>query len=389
MRRVAIRGASIFTIAGGAVVGVPGSAGATSSFSISYLAGPSRFQTASIISTTAYPKGAATVILADGLADHVSDSLAASYLAGQLNGGAGAPILLSEPNTLPPQTLDALRALHTTNIIVAGGSAAVSDAVIATLVLDKFMVTRVAGTSRFTTALALDTVAGETMVGIAASGTPAASTTTTTSSTGTTTSTTGPVNPAAPNAHRLVIVADGQDANLVDSLGAAPVAFAEHSPILLVNGSTGELSPAQIAFLKAADPSSGVLIVGGSGAVGAQVTAQVSAAGESPISLAGADRSSTSVALAYFATHALGFSTSTFDVASGDPAHLIDSLAGGPYGGTRIPPAPTLVTVDVNNPGVLIAFVTQHASTEVSAIIFGGSSAVSPAIKALLAAAGQ
>lgn len=464
MRRLVVGGVSAVTMAGVGVVGFTGPAGATPSFTINTLAGPNRFATAAAIATAAYPKGAATVVLAGGLEANISDSLAAGYLAGQLNGGAGAPILLSEPGSLPPETLAALKTLGTTNIIVVGGSAAVGDSVVSTLQGDKYSVSRVAGSDRFATSQALDTVAGDTTIGtvggtpsapasspttngvtlnsasVAAGGTVAGTLTNPTgfstltvalpggtqtltvnqttgafnftipatqvsgafnlvftatptngaaTTTGTTVLTVNPANGNNFSGQKFAIIADGQDANLVDSLGSSPVSFADHFPVLLVNGPTGTLSAAQLAFLKASGVSTDVLIVGGTGAVGSQVQTQLVANGQTPINVAGSDRSSTSQALADFAIDTLGFSTSTFDIASGAPGHLIDSLAGGPYGGTRTPPAPTLITTDVTNPGAVTAFALEHEGTETSATVFGGTDAVAASALATITAAGQ
>ncbi|MGH7697879.1 MAG: beta strand repeat-containing protein [Candidatus Dormibacteria bacterium] len=350
-------------MAGVGVVGLTGSAGATSSFSISRLAGPNRFATAAAIAAAAYPKGAATVILASGLGGNISDSLAASYLAGQLNRGAGAPILLTNPKSVPAETKAALKSLGATHVIVVGGSAAVSDSVVVALQGLKLSATRVSGADRFATAAAIDSVSGSDAVGTASGGAYAG--------------------------QRFAIIADGQDANLVDSLGAAPVAFADHFPILLVNGPNGKLSSAQLARLKSLGPNSDVLILGGSGAVGTQVAAQVTANGQNPVNVAGANRTETSQALADFAIDNLGFGATSFDIASGDPAHLIDSLSGGPYGGVQAPPSPTLITTDVDNPGSVASFATEHAGNEASAVVFGGTAAVSLASLTTITTAGQ
>lgn len=467
MRRLVVGGVSAVTLAGVGVVGLSVPASATSTFSVTRLAGPDRFATAAAIAAAAYPKGAATVILASGLAANISDSLAASYLAGQLNGGAGAPILLTNPTSLPASTTAALKSLGATNVIVVGGSAAVADSVIATLSAAPYnlSVTRVAGPNRFATSMALDTVVGDMTVGTAGGSTAAGPTTVTTNGVtlsssaavpggtvtgilanpssvsaltvsgagltnqaltvnattgafsfvvpastpagastlvftttaangtgntqGTTVLTINPANGSTVSGQKFAIVADGQNANLVDSLGAAPVAFADHFPILLVNGPTGTLSPAQLAFLKSEGISSDVLVVGGTAAVGTAVYAQLTANGQTPINVAGTNRSATSMALADFAINNFGFSTTTFDIASGDQGHLIDSLSGGPYGGTRTPPAPTLITASVTDPGSVTAFATEHAGTEQSAVIFGGTAAVASTVKADIIAAGQ
>lgn len=462
MRRLVVGGVSAVTLAGVGVVGLSGPATATSSFSISRLGGIDRFQTAADIALAAFPKGAATVILADGLSQHVSDSLAASYLAGQLNGGAGAPVLLTNPNSLPAVTAAALKTLGAKNVIVVGGSAAVGPAVYSAL--SGYTVTNVAGPNRFDTSLALDTVPGDMNVGTAGGGTGGKAVTTTngvtlvsntvaqggtvsgilanpssisslsvsgagiTSQALTVNATSGaftftipaataagadtlvftatptnatpatnatavinitPANGSAVAGQRFAIVADGTDANLVDSLGSAPVAFADHFPILLVNGPTGILSPAQLALLKTDGIANDVLVVGGSAAVGSALYAQLVSNGNTPIDVAGSTRSLTSMALADFAINAFGFSTTTFDIASGDQGHLVDSLSGGPYGGTRSPAAPTLITNTVDDPGAVTSFAAEHAGTETSAVIFGGTSAVDANVEALVTAAGR
>ncbi|MGH9071412.1 MAG: beta strand repeat-containing protein, partial [Acidimicrobiales bacterium] len=367
---------------------------------------------------------------------------------------------------LPPETAAALKTLKTTNIIVVGGSAAVSDALISTLqTTDKFSVSRVAGANRFATSLAIDSVAGNMNVGTAGGQTAAGPSSATTNgvtlastavvaggtvsgtlanpTTVSTLTVTGPgattetltvnqttgdfsfvvpvtqttgsfnlvftttptnggaatqgttvltVNPATGTAYsgqKFAIVTDGLDANLVDTLGSSPVAFADHFPILLVNGATGTLSAAQLALLKTDGISSDVLVVGGSAAVGAALYTQLAANGQTPVNVAGPDHSATSQALADFAIDNLGFSTTTFDIASGAPGHLIDSLAGGPYGGVQAPPAPTLITTDVTNVGSVGAFATEHAGTESSATVFGGTAAVAASILTTVTADAQ
>lgn len=466
MRRLVVGGVSAVTLAGVGVVGLSVPASATSTFSVSRLAGPDRFATAAAIATAAYPKGAATVILASGLAANISDSLAASYLAGQLNGGAGAPILLTNPTSLPASTIAALKTLGATHVIVVGGSAAVADSIIATLSAGPYnlSVTRVAGPNRFATSMALDTVSGHMTVGTAGGASPAAAASTTNGVTltnpavvpggtvngilanpssvsaltvsgaglanqaltvnattgafsfvvpsntpagadtlvftatpsngtaatqGTVVLTVNPANGSTVSGQKFAIVADGQNANLVDSLGSAPVAFANHFPILLVNGPMGTLSAAQLAFLKSEGISSDVLVVGGTAAVGTQVYSQLVNNGQTPINVAGTNRSATSMALADFAINNFGFSTTTFDIASGAQGHLIDSLSGGPYGGTRTPPAPTLITASVTDPGNVTAFASEHAGTEQSAVIFGGTAAVDTTVRIEVTAAGQ
>lgn len=337
----------------GALLGTAGASGATSSFSINQLAGPNRFATAAAIAAGTFPHGAATVVVTSGVATDLADSLAASYLAAHENGGTGAPILLTSTDSVPAATAAELRSLGATKVVVVGGSAAVGPQVLSTLVADHLSVSRVAGPNRFATADAVDSQAGMTTVGSA-------------------------------GGRRWAIVASGSDSNLADALGASPLSYARDFPLLLVNGPTGRLTSSDLAVIRAGGVND-VLTVGGTASVGTQVSAQLTAAGYVPVNVAGPNRSSTSEALADYAIAHFGFSATHFDVASGDQAHLVDSLAGGPCGGSEH--APTLITDSVANPGSAATFAAAHAPTEASAHLFGGSAAVDPTAASTIAVA--
>lgn len=66
----------------------------------------------------------------------------------------GAPVLLTDQGELPQQTRDALSRLDPSTVVVVGGPAVVSDPVIATLESD-YNVTRLWGTTRYGTAVAV------------------------------------------------------------------------------------------------------------------------------------------------------------------------------------------------------------------------------------------
>ncbi|MFP5487459.1 MAG: cell wall-binding repeat-containing protein, partial [Acidimicrobiia bacterium] len=85
--------------------------------------GGTRYDTAAEAATTAYPDGAANVVLASG--EKFPDALAGGGLAGQLD----APILLTLQGELPESTIEALAALDPTTVTILGESEAVSDAV--------------------------------------------------------------------------------------------------------------------------------------------------------------------------------------------------------------------------------------------------------------------
>ena len=85
-------------------------------------AGADRYETAAAISLNTYPQGATTVYLASG--ENYPDALAAAPVAALV----GAPLLLAEKDCVPASTLVELAHLGATNIVVLGGTSAVSEA---------------------------------------------------------------------------------------------------------------------------------------------------------------------------------------------------------------------------------------------------------------------
>ncbi|MGH9127986.1 MAG: cell wall-binding repeat-containing protein, partial [Acidimicrobiales bacterium] len=359
-RRLLVGGVSTLTVGGLGFAGLltAGAAGATSAFSITQLAGADRFGTAAVIAEKAFPSGAPTVVIASGANANLSDSLAASYLAAQENAGKGAPILLVNPTgAIPSSTVSALNLLKPTKIVIVGGTGAVGSDV-ETALANSYgagNVTRVAGPNRFATADAVDSQTGLMTVGKTA--TPGG-------------------HPAGP----VAIVADGLDQNLVDALGASPLAYAGPYPLFLVNGATGTLSSTDLAIM-ATDGIKNAVLVGGSAAIGSQVASDLTVAGITSEQEAGPDRSATSDTLAEFeldTANKFGFVNTSFDIASGDQGHLVDSLSGGPLGGAA--KAPTLITDGVDSVGSVATFATTHNATEASATQFGGTDAVSATV---------
>lgn len=358
MRRLVVGGLSAATVAGtgAGLAALAGPASATATFSTTRLGGANRFATAALIATSTF-KTANTVIIASGVPGHLPDSLASSYLAGQENAGAGAPILLVNTDSVPSETSQALTTLGAKHCVIVGGTAAVTDAVATTLNGAGCTTSRVSGADRFATAEAVDSQTGMTKIGTGS---------------------------GASAAKKFAIVAGGPDANLVDSLGASPISFADSFPLLLVNGSTGTLSSTELGILKT-DGITDVIIVGGTASVGSQVDTQLT--GYTVHREAGSGRSATSQALADFGISNLGLVDTHFNVASGDQGHLVDSLSGGPHGGSE--KAPTLITNSSTDAGNVTAFATAHAGTEASAHIFGGTAAVADSTVAAITAAAK
>ena len=84
--------------------------------------GADRYATAASISSNTYPLGATTAYLASG--ENYPDALAGAPVAAR----AGAPLLLTGRDCVPASTRAELTRLRATNIVVLGGTSAVSEA---------------------------------------------------------------------------------------------------------------------------------------------------------------------------------------------------------------------------------------------------------------------
>ena len=330
-RTVAGVSAGVLTLTGAAAaLAVPASAQST--FSFTRLAGADRYATAAAVATSSFTTSD-TVLVASGR--DFPDALAGNFLAGF----KGAPILLVAPGSVPTATSDALTKLAAKNVIILGGTSAVSASVQATLSA-KYTVTRVAGSNRYATARAIAATAGVTV------------------------GTIGGVKTA--------VLASG--ATFADALTAGPLGYAKQFPITITD-------PAALsADTKATFSNLGiknVIIAGGTAAVSAAVEAEVKALGITTTRLAGNTRQLTAVAIANFET-ANGFGSTHVNLARGDD--FADALAGGPHAGKEL--APILLT---DTPAVLGAaatvYLSAHANALTSGNIFGGTAAVSDAVK--------
>ena len=112
------------------------------------IAGGSRTETAAAISKNGY-MSASTVILASG--DNYADALAGGALAYALD----APILLVRNSKLDAATLAEIERLGAEEVYVLGGEVAISNDVVNNLFKEGYKVKRVAGATRFETAVAI------------------------------------------------------------------------------------------------------------------------------------------------------------------------------------------------------------------------------------------
>ena len=206
---------------------------ADSTFGFNRVAGVDRYGTACAIATSRYnPNGSGsinTVLLADGLPGHQSDALASPYLEQSI----GAPILLTDnTSTVPSNTMTCLSTNKVKNIIIIGGTNAISSAQISQLTSAGYTISKTyAGSDRYDTARQIDE---------AVAGTPG----------------------GAPTG----ILASGEDNHLVDALGAGPLSYGQKFPMLLTTSSGCTLPTAtQDAITKLGIKK--VIVVGGTAAV--------------------------------------------------------------------------------------------------------------------------
>ena len=114
------------------------------------VAGANRYSTAAAVVTTAFPNGVNTIYLATGRG--FADALSAGAAAAAVEGA----VLLTEPDHLPPEISSAIRTLGSSEIILVGGTAALSSALESELrSLGVANVRRISGSNRYATSAAI------------------------------------------------------------------------------------------------------------------------------------------------------------------------------------------------------------------------------------------
>lgn len=316
--------ASVLALAGA------GDARATQDVERNRIAGTDRFGTAAQVAISGFPDGSDTVVIASGRA--FPDALAGAAL--------GLPVLLTERNTLPAATAQAIDSLGAEDALLLGGTAAISEAV-ASEVAEHATVSRIAGANRYETAAAIARRAATGGAGAIGELTTA-------------------------------IVATGL--NFADALAGGPLATGAAGdadfPILLVD--TGVPTPTADALEDLGIEQ--VLILGGTGAVSSTVETELEeSTGNPAVRLAGANRYSTATAIGEYAIDTLGFPAVEALLASG--LEFADALAGGPLGGARR--APLVLTDPAQLSPEAEEFLAAHSATIATITTLGGSAAVS------------
>jgi putative cell wall-binding protein len=299
--------------------------------------GLDRYATAAAVSRDAFAS-ATTVVLATG-ADY-PDALAAAGLAGVYD----APLLLTRPTALPDATTDELERLGAPNVILVGGTAAISQGVQNALA-SSYTVTRFGGSDRYDTAAKVATEI------VSKSGADTA----------------------------FFARGDG----FADALASGPYAFDQGLPILLVR--TDSVPKATSDVMGALALADGV-IVGGTAAVSADTYADIRALLSGRLSrVSGATRYETAKALADFAASSTGLDSASFGhvgLSTGEdyPDALSGSAAIGKMGGVM------LLTRPDSLPAITSSAISSNKPFIEDITIFGGPNAVSEDVKSQVAA---
>lgn len=190
------------------------------------IGGGDRYAVAAGVARRAFMEGTDTAYLASGM--HVADALG----VGPVADAAGAAVLLTKPDSVPAETMAALTFLGVREVVLVGGTDAISQDVVDRLTQAQLTVRRVEGPDRFATAAALTA--------------------------------------ERPSTGGTVYVADGL--GLADALGGAAAA-AEQDGVLLLTQPTS-LPMVTYSTLRSLAPSR-VVVLGGESAVSEPVRQQI------------------------------------------------------------------------------------------------------------------
>ncbi|MBN9154220.1 MAG: cell wall-binding repeat-containing protein [Microbacterium sp.] len=307
-------------------------------FDVGRVAGADRFGTAVEVSQSIYPSGSPDVVyLANGM--NYPDALAAGPAAIK----HGGVLLTTGATSLPAATAAELTRLAPARIVVAGGTGAVSDAVLAAAkkAAQKgnagVVVTRLGGASRYET--------GEKIVRDAFTA----------------------------GGQSVAIVATGR--NYPDALAAGPAAGYMGGPVILTDGNSSTLPAATKKLLTDLGVTL-VIIAGGTGAVSTGIENGLKSAfgADHVVRFAGASRYDTAAEINANTFPATDFSL----LASG--ANFPDALAGAPLAGSL--GAPLFLTDPRCITQGAASGITDQRSNGV--LLLGGQGALSTDVEQLL-----
>ena len=287
------------------------------------LAGKNRYATAAAISKNTFDS-AGTVVIASG--ESYADALAGVAYAKSIN----APILLTEKNKLPAETLAEIKAAGAKKAVILGGAGAVSDGVKATLEKNGITVKRLYGGTRYSTA-----------VSIAAK-----------------------VNSAPTDIFFVV------GTNYADALSVSSVAAIKKAPIVYLT-KDGELdgdTAAYLAKLRKKGCVKNAYVIGGTGAISDDMMEKASnALGVNAVRISGDDRYATCIEINEKFSSL--FVKGTACIATG--LNFPDALAGGVFAAKKYAP---LVLTSPNKTAPQSKYFNANPAKAV--YVFGGEGVV-------------
>jgi hypothetical protein len=298
--------------------------------------GDSPAATAVAVSAAAFDRADAVVL---GRDDLYPDSLAGGPLAASLD----APILLTAPDALPPETEAEIRRLGAGRAVLLGGEAAIGGAVADQLTAMGLEVDRIGGPNRFATAALVAEALG------------------------------GPADTA--------FLAEGEHADPArgwpDAIAVAAYAAHRGDPVLLASSRGRDALPAETATALEQLDVTEVVVVGGDAAVSDELVATVEADGRTTRRLAGATRYETSQAVHAESVEA-GMDPATLWLATG--TDWPDALVTGPAVGAL---GQTFALVDgQGGPDTKAAIIDAHRDALQRVRLVGGDRSITPAVDA-------
>ncbi|MBH0116115.1 cell wall-binding repeat-containing protein [Salinibacterium sp. NG253] len=303
----------------------------TPDVSVSRVSGDDRFVVSAALSAKAYPdSGIDRVYVVTGT--DFPDALSAAAAAALFDG----PLLLVASSSVPSSTRAELKRLKPAEIVVVGGTGAVSKTVYNSLAGYASKVSRISGDDRY-----------ESSRLIAESAFPAGTTTSAYIATGTT---------------------------FADALSASSAAAADGSPVILVPGSSSKLDSATKSLLTKLGITS-VKIAGGTAAVSSGIESSLkSLLGSSNVErIAGSDRFVVSAAI----NNAAFDDAHTVYLASG--YNFPDALSGAAVAGAQSVPLYIVQTTCV--PKAMLQDIVDLGATKV--VLLGGTSALTSKVAKL------
>lgn len=296
------------------------------------LAGAGRYETAAAISKYHHPFGAASVYVSTGT--NFPDALAGAAAAAR----EGSPLLLTGPTVPDPTSLELYRLDRTgslTDAILLGGTSVVTPDVDAFMAASGLATTRLAGSDRYSTAVAIS-------------------------------------KHSFPSTAPVVVIATGT--GFADALAGGPAAKKFGGPVLLT---APDALPQVVADEIARLSPSTILVLGGTGAVSDAVKTQLQALAPTVTRISGASRYETAVAISQYAFPNPGDVHSVY-IAVG--TNFPDALAGAAEAAAKGVPI-LLTPTDTLPTNVANEIDRLHVST---IYILGGTGVVSTAVETQL-----